>query len=87
MLFNLTPLRLAWLIAALGGAAAAFAAGSPHLPVTSSEQIAALVLVLWSGIEMMVRRDWPSLIVWPALLLGIGCALPLYLFMRSRPVV
>ena len=49
---------------------------------------AALVaLGLWCAVETMVRRNWAALLTYPAMLAGIGCALPLYLLIRSRRVV
>jgi len=37
-------------------------------------------------VESIPRRDWLSLIVVPlGTLIGVSCALPLYLFLRSRP--
>ncbi len=45
-----------------------------------------LVLVLWVLVESVPRRDWRSLWAIPAgVLIGVSCALPLYLFLRSRP--
>ena len=45
-----------------------------------------LVLVIWVLVESLPRRDWLSLVVIPAgLTIGVSCALPLYLFLRSRP--
>ena len=35
----------------------------------------------------LVRRNRAALLTLPALGLGIGCALPLYLFIRSRRIV
>ncbi|MGY3439085.1 MULTISPECIES: DUF2834 domain-containing protein [unclassified Marinovum] len=50
--------------------------------------IAALALTLWIGAEVAVRRNWLALIAIPAtFLIGLSCGLPLYLFLRSRPVV
>jgi len=34
----------------------------------------------------MQRRNWIALLTLPALALGLGCALPLYLFIRSRRI-
>jgi hypothetical protein len=37
--------------------------------------------------ESVVKHDYLPLICLPVILLiGLGCALPLYLFLRSRPV-
>jgi hypothetical protein len=45
-----------------------------------------LVLVIWVLVESLPRRDWRSLWAIPAgLTIGVSCALPLYLFLRSRP--
>jgi hypothetical protein len=45
-----------------------------------------LVLVIWILWESIPRRDWRSLWAIPAgFMIGVSCALPLYLFFRSRP--
>jgi hypothetical protein len=45
-----------------------------------------LVIVIWALVESLPRRDWLSLAVIPAgFMIGVSCALPLYLFLRSRP--
>jgi hypothetical protein len=47
--------------------------------------IAAITLTVWIGVEAVQRRDWISLIAIPAIYgIGVSCALPLYLFLRSR---
>ncbi|MDZ4096040.1 MAG: DUF2834 domain-containing protein [Paracoccaceae bacterium] len=49
--------------------------------------IAAITLTLWVLAEVRVRRNWMALIAIPAtFLIGIACGLPLYLFLRTRPV-
>ncbi len=49
--------------------------------------IAAVALSLWVLAETYVRRNWSALIVIPATFaVGLGFGLPLYLFLRSRPV-
>lgn len=49
--------------------------------------IAALALTLWILAEVAVRRNWLALIAIPAtFLIGLSCGLPLYLFLRTRPV-
>ncbi|PZQ98100.1 MAG: K+-transporting ATPase, A chain [Cereibacter sphaeroides] len=49
--------------------------------------IAALALVVWTIAETRVRRNWSALIAIPATyIFGISCGLPLYLFLRTRPV-
>lgn len=82
---DLTPLRLVWLGAALIGAALTIW----YWPQarSGSEWLGLLVLALWCLIETTIRRNWLALLTLPALMLGIGCALPLYLFFRSRRIV
>ncbi len=49
--------------------------------------VASLALVLWILAEVAVRRNWEALLAIPAtVIFGIGCGLPLYLFLRTRPV-
>ncbi|TKZ22408.1 DUF2834 domain-containing protein [Shimia litoralis] len=49
--------------------------------------ISAVALTLWIVAEVAVRRNWSSLVAIPAtFLIGVSCGLPLYLFLRSRPV-
>lgn len=50
--------------------------------------IAALALTLWVVAETVTRRNWSALIAVPATFcIGVSCGLPLYLFLRTRPVV
>ncbi|MCV2876183.1 DUF2834 domain-containing protein [Rhodobacteraceae bacterium XHP0102] len=47
--------------------------------------IAALTLNIWILVEGIARRDWLSLLAIPTIYgIGVSCALPLYLFLRSR---
>ena len=49
--------------------------------------ISAIALTLWILAEVAVRRNWLALIAIPAtFLIGVSCGLPLYLFLRTRPV-
>ncbi|APX10412.1 DUF2834 domain-containing protein [Tateyamaria omphalii] len=49
--------------------------------------IAALALTVWIISEVAVRRNWSALVAIPATFcIGVSCGLPLYLFLRSRPV-
>ena len=49
--------------------------------------IAAVVLSVFVIHKSVVKHDYLPLICLPVILLiGLGCALPLYLFLRSRPV-
>ncbi|WP_041527077.1 DUF2834 domain-containing protein [Paracoccus aminophilus] len=82
--FDLTPLRLLWLgLALLGGGLGLWRGVS----LDASQGVALVVLALWCLIETTIRRNWTALLTFPAMALGIGCALPLYLFLRSRRIV
>ncbi len=49
--------------------------------------ISGAALTLWILAEVAVRRNWEALMAIPAMLLfGVSCGLPLYLFLRTRPV-
>ncbi|MFN3937917.1 MAG: DUF2834 domain-containing protein [Gemmobacter sp.] len=49
--------------------------------------IAAITLTVWIIAETVVRRNWEALLAIPATyMIGVSCGLPLYLFLRSRPV-
>jgi hypothetical protein len=49
--------------------------------------IAAIALTVWILGEVRVRRNWDALIAIPATFcIGVSCGLPLYLFLRTRPV-
>lgn len=49
--------------------------------------IAGLALTVWMVAETSVRRNWSALWAIPAtFLMGVSCGLPLYLFLRTRPV-
>ncbi len=49
--------------------------------------IAAIALTVWIVAEVAVRRNLLALIAIPAtFLIGVSCGLPLYLFLRTRPV-
>jgi hypothetical protein len=49
--------------------------------------IAAIALSVWALAETRVRRNWQALWAIPAtFLIGLSCGLPLYLYLRTRPV-
>lgn len=84
---DLTPLRLVWLALALIGAAITLLSGEALWQGTGAGDIVAqIALALWCIVETTVRRNWPALLTLPALALGLGAALPLYLFIRSRRI-
>ncbi|MDO5605838.1 MAG: DUF2834 domain-containing protein [Paracoccus sp. (in: a-proteobacteria)] len=85
MISDLTPLRACWLVLAGAGAVTALARGLPAPDLSAA--LAMIVLSVWSLVETMVRRDWWALLALPVMVLGIGCALPFYLFLRSRRIV
>ncbi len=49
--------------------------------------IAAVALTVFIIAEVATRRNWIALVAIPAtFMIGVSCGLPLYLFLRSRPV-
>ncbi|MBV1863587.1 MAG: DUF2834 domain-containing protein [Rhodobacteraceae bacterium] len=50
--------------------------------------ITAAALSVWIIAEVYVRRDyWVALVCIPAIFaIGVSCAFPLYLFLRTRPI-
>ena len=49
--------------------------------------IAAAALTVFIVAEVAVRRNWVALLAIPATFcIGLSCGLPLYLFLRSRPI-
>lgn len=49
--------------------------------------IASITLTVFVLAEVAVRRNWVGLLAIPAtFLIGLSCGLPLYLFLRTRPV-
>lgn len=50
--------------------------------------VAAVALTVWIIAEVWVRKNWSALVAIPATFcIGVSCGLPLYLFLRTRPVV
>ena len=49
--------------------------------------ISAITLNVWIISEVVVRRNWVALLAIPATwMIGVSCGLPLYLFLRAKPV-
>ncbi|WP_343080787.1 DUF2834 domain-containing protein [Ostreiculturibacter nitratireducens] len=49
--------------------------------------ISAIALTVWILAETSVRKNWSALVAVPATFcIGVSCGLPLYLFLRTRPV-
>ncbi|SEW38818.1 Protein of unknown function [Cognatiyoonia koreensis] len=50
--------------------------------------IAAITLTIFILSETLVRKNWIALLAIPATFgIGVSCGLPLYLYLRSRPIV
>jgi len=62
-------------------------ADSYYLTIHWDLIIASLAIIVWVSAEVAVRRNWVALIAIPAtVLIGISSGLPLYLFLRTRPL-
>lgn len=49
--------------------------------------VSGTALIIWAVAETLVRRNWVALVTIPAtLFVGVSFGLPLYLFLRTRPV-
>ena len=71
----------------LGGLIDAWYVNASTTGLTWDLTIAAVTLTVWIFGETAVRRNWEALIAIPATFcIGVSCGLPLYLFLRSRPV-
>ncbi|WP_194097303.1 DUF2834 domain-containing protein [Marivivens aquimaris] len=71
----------------LGGLIDAWYVNEATTGLTWDLTIAAIALTVWVLAEVSVRRNWSALIAIPATFcIGVSCGLPLYLFMRTRPV-
>ncbi|PQO21975.1 K+-transporting ATPase, A chain [Rhodobacteraceae bacterium WD3A24] len=71
----------------LAGLAAGWQANAATTGLVWDLTIAATALTVWILAETWVRRNWLALIAIPATFgIGLSCGLPLYLFLRTRPV-
>lgn len=71
----------------LGALVAAWHANAASSGLVWDLTIAAIALTVWIVAETWVRRNWLALIAVPATFcIGLSCGLPLYLFLRSRPI-
>jgi len=49
--------------------------------------VSGIALLTWIIAETLVRRNWMALLAIPATVcIGVSCGLPLYLFLRTRPI-
>ena len=72
----------------LRGLVAAWSANESTLGLSWDLTIASAALAVWVLAEVRARRNWWALVAVPATLaVGLAFALPLYLFLRTRPVV
>ncbi|MEI4487995.1 DUF2834 domain-containing protein [Frigidibacter sp. MR17.14] len=82
----MSALRLCYLALSLGALVLVAVSGLPGWP-SGSEALALAAFTLWSGAETWVRRNWIALVAvalgWG---LGLPVGLPVYLFLRTRPV-
>ncbi|MCR8827388.1 DUF2834 domain-containing protein [Pseudosulfitobacter koreensis] len=71
----------------IGGMVDAWHANAASSGLVWDLTIAAVTLTVWICAEVWVRRNWLALIAIPATFcIGVSCGLPLYLFLRTRPV-
>lgn len=60
---------------------------APNAALLTDIALSATVFTIWVIAETRVRRNWTALWAIPAtFLIGLSCGLPLYLFLRTRPV-
>ncbi|MFC7702942.1 DUF2834 domain-containing protein [Plastorhodobacter daqingensis] len=71
----------------LGGMVEAWHANAATSGLVWDLTIAAVALTVFILAETWVRKNWFALIAIPATFgIGLSCGLPLYLFLRTRPV-
>ena len=71
----------------LPGMFALWTANDAVTGLTLDLMISATALIVWATAETLVRRNWFALVTIPAtLFVGVSFGLPLYLFLRTRPV-
>jgi len=71
----------------LGGVIASWHVNAGATGLVWDMTIAAVALTVWVLAEVWVRRNWWALVAVPVTFgIGLSCGLPLYLFLRTRPV-
>jgi len=71
----------------LAGLLEAWTTNSAAKGLLADLTVAASALTVWIIAETWVRKNWVALLAIPAtFLIGLSCGLPLYLFLRTRPV-
>lgn len=72
----------------LSGLLAAWQANAATSALSAELAVAAVTLSVWAIAETYVRKNWSALSAIPAtFLFGVGFGLPLYLFLRTRPII
>ncbi|PID36463.1 MAG: K+-transporting ATPase, A chain [Rhodobacterales bacterium] len=81
---------LSWLLSDGENLRTMFAAWTANPAVTGLSVdllVSGAALTIWILAETLVRRNWSALWAIPAtFLIGVSCGLPLYLFLRTRPI-
>ncbi len=71
----------------LPGLIGAWLANDATRGLTADVIVSGTALGIWCVAETLVRRNWVALVTIPAtLLVGVSFGLPLYLFLRTRPI-
>lgn len=71
----------------LSGLIDAWYVNASTMGLTWDLTIAAIALTVWILAEVYARRNWVALLAIPATFcIGVSCGLPLYLFLRTRPL-
>lgn len=71
----------------LPGMIALWTANDAVLGLSLDLLISGTALIIWCLAETLVRRNWVALVALPAtVVVGVSFGLPLYLFLRTRPV-
>ncbi|MGB0958704.1 MAG: DUF2834 domain-containing protein [Halocynthiibacter sp.] len=88
----LTVVGTVWPLMALwswngGNILEAWLATAPSRMLLRDLLVASFAFTVWVISETLVRRNWLALWALVAtVLVGLSCGLPLYLFLRSRPI-
>lgn len=71
----------------IGALLAAWGANESTRGLAWDLQIATVAFFVWAVAETRVRGNWGALVALPVTIgVGLSCGLPLYLFLRTRPV-
>jgi hypothetical protein len=71
----------------LAGMIALWLANDATRGLSAGLLVSGTALIIWAVAETLVRKNWIALVTIPATLcVGVSFGLPLYLFLRTRPV-